>query len=92
MPAGSYYLRFFPVFGLYSCRSLSDLVGSARLIPWDFNHLDFVLSYKLLVVFIAGKGSTLSRSFIRDAYTSHAFTGPLEKPWIRPGDRAESLS
>ena len=32
---------------------------------------------------VAGKGSTLSRSFIRGAYTSHAFTGLLEKPWIR---------
>ena len=75
---------FFPVFGLYSCRSLSHSVGSAGLSPWDFKRLDFGLSCKLLVVFVASKGSTLSRLFIRGAYTSHAFTGPLEKLWIRP--------
>ena len=60
------------------------VVESAGLIPWDFNHLEFVLSCKLLVVFIASKGSTTTHSLICGAYTSHLFTRPLQNLWIRP--------
>ena len=66
-------------------RQASAINGSAKenaVVSTTCWTLDIVT--KLLAVFVAGKGSTLSRSFIRAAYTSHAFTGPLEKPWIRP--------
>ena len=57
--------------------SLFQYVGLTEVIQWKFKPW-------IVFRFIAGKGSTRPRFFIRSAYTTYAFTGPLEKPYVDP--------